>query len=122
MHNGDGGIGVDFDIEIGLLDLDVGRTAVVRPRGEIDIVVHEAFTAALTAACAACPRVVVDLTGASFIDASGLRAIAAARRMQGPDGEMIVRSPRPLFRRLFTITGLDRLVDLDDAPLSGELR
>jgi anti-anti-sigma factor len=38
--------------------------------------------------------------------------VAAAKRQRATGGEVVVRSPQPRIRRVFELTGLDRVFDL----------
>jgi anti-anti-sigma factor len=58
--------------------------------------------------------VTVDLSGVTFIDASGLRAlIAAQRHIERREGRLTLRGVKPFTRRLFEMTDLDRLVSVN---------
>jgi anti-sigma B factor antagonist len=55
-------------------------------------------------------RVVVDLTGAVFIDSAGLGVLmAAAKRQRALGGQVRIVTPNPHIRRIFELTLLDRL-------------
>jgi anti-sigma B factor antagonist len=59
--------------------------------------------------------IVVDFTQVRFCDASGLGALVAAHnRLRERGGELRVAGPRPPQRRLFGITGLDRVIKVHD--------
>ena len=64
-------------------------------------------------------RVVLDVSDLSFIDASGVRAVAQARaRLRRRGAEVIVRHPQPPVRRAFGLCGFeDRLEPSDEATL-----
>ncbi|SNS33619.1 anti-anti-sigma factor [Geodermatophilus saharensis] len=87
------------------LDLPAGRILL---SGELD----RATCGHLDAACAllaraAAPAWVLDLAGLSFCDASGLRAMAAVRRVARTAGAaVIVVGARPYLRRLLPLVGL----------------
>ncbi|QXJ22283.1 STAS domain-containing protein [Actinomadura graeca] len=55
------------------------------------------------------PRVVIDLSGVTFCDASGLALLVGARRRAEPAGTtMVLAAPRPQMAKLLRITGLTR--------------
>ena len=86
--------------------------------GELDLSSAPMLRACLrTITDAGAQCVVVDVGGLRFVDASGIRAIAAeARRVRKRNGTVIVRSPRPWTRRLFDVLGATQLVTLEEAP------
>lgn len=54
------------------------------------------------------PRVAVDLSGLDFCDSAGLRCLlAASRRAQQRDGELLLLRPPGTLRMKLTITALD---------------
>ena len=92
---------------------------VVRVSGDLDLATSPRFSEALAAA-AATRHVVIDLTGCTFLDSSGVRALAQAAR-KIPEGErrVDVVAGSPGVRRVLEITGVDRMVpvhrSLEDA-------
>ena len=63
------------------------------------------------------PIVVVDLRNTTFMDSSGLRALASAHARATADGRrfVIVRGPDAV-RRVFAVTRLDSRLDFVDDP------
>ena len=87
----------------------MGDVHIVHLRGEIDLAVSDEVLATLVALPGS--TVVADLSGATFCDASALRAFVRARRevLQRGHGFRI-EGARGIVRRVFTITGLDDLL------------
>ena len=90
-----------FDVVVGL----EAQSAVVRPRGELDLATSDRLQAALDAVDASTPVIVLDLSGVSFLDASGLRVLIEAKRTLG-DRLTLLPGP-PAVQRLFALTGTD---------------
>ncbi len=87
--------------------------AFVTVTGEIDIVTVARLREELDGLAAAGLAVVADLDRVSFIDAAGLGALAGAAGLAAAHGGSLrVVCARPLTRRLFVLTGLDRPVPL----------
>jgi len=84
-------------------------THVVTVRGEIDIFTAPEFKERIMAPIADdVARVVVDLTGATFIDSSSLGVlIGAHRRLRGRGGRLMVACDHPGILKTFRVTGLD---------------
>jgi len=83
--------------------------------GEVDYGAVAGVRERLFALAATGRHLVADLDRVSFIDAAGLGALAgAARRAAAHGGSLRVVCARPLIRRLFGLTGLDR-----EVPLAG---
>lgn len=60
-------------------------------------------------------HIVIDVGGLRFVDASGIRAIAAeARRLRKTGGDVILRNPRPWTHRLFHLLGATDLVTIEE--------
>jgi anti-sigma B factor antagonist len=58
--------------------------------------------------------VIVDLTGAAFMDSAGLAALLGARRAAARSGRAFtLRNPPRLIARLLAMSGIDRLVDVE---------
>jgi anti-anti-sigma factor len=87
-----------------------GRTTVFA-RGDIDLAVGELFRSALCAAQKESVDVIVDLTGVTFIDSTGINALIGAARNAGADrNRLLVVGARPSVRRVFEISGVDMLL------------
>lgn len=90
-------------------------TAVVRPVGEIDLASVGAVTDALDAIHAdGGGPVRLDLTGVTFIDSTGLRAVIREHHRAGADGGLRVAVTRGgEVHRLMELTGLLGLLPID---------
>jgi len=101
----------NFAVEIDRLD----GCGVVRVEGELDLASAASFEDALGSAMVS-PRVVVDLDACTFVDSSGMRAIAAAARKHP---EISIVASHPSILRVLEITTLDTTVpvhaSLEDA-------
>lgn len=86
-------------------------TLVVAASGELDLYRAPELEDALAGPVSECARrLVVDLSGASFVDSTTLHLLlAAARRLDAQGGQLIVVAPDPNVRRVFQITGFDHL-------------
>jgi anti-sigma B factor antagonist len=85
----------------------VAGSLVVHVRGEFDLVTAATVWAALEQAVVSGDRLVLDLADVTFIDSSGLSVILRAFQVLGPDGSLVIRSPRSQARRLFETSGVE---------------
>jgi anti-sigma B factor antagonist len=86
---------------------------IVSVAGEVDIATVARLRERLTALAVGGLPLVADLDQVSFIDATGLGALAGAARQAAAHGvSLYVVCSRPQTRRLFRVTGLDRQVPL----------
>ena len=76
--------------------------------GELDFVNTQRFASRLESLR---PPVVLDLSGVTFLDSSGIDALVAAHRRFG--SELAVRGVPPRCWRLFELTGLDDLLGIE---------
>lgn len=85
--------------------------------GELDIagapVVATLYAEPTTAACRC---VVVDVSGLTFIDGAGLRALLAGPEARGEDFEISLRSPSRPVMRLLELSGHAGLVETAPRP------
>jgi len=93
-----------------------GNRAFVAVRGELDVVTGPSLSAAVTALTTdGLAGVVVDLEHVTFVDSKGLSALLESHRA-ATDREMTLKvvNLQPAVRRLFRVTGVDRvLMDAD---------
>jgi anti-sigma B factor antagonist len=88
-----------------------GGWAVAAPTGEVDLLTAPELRAELLAALTAySPRLVVDLSGVSFMDCRGLSALVAAwRRASDAGGTVCLVGASAYITKMLAITGLDRM-------------
>ena len=97
----------------------VGREAVLGIRGGVDLVSATELRALVEALIDdGHSSVVLDMAAVDFFGAAGLGVIAGlVRRLQPSGGEVTVRGPSAMVRRLLDITGLAEVVRVE-LPLS----
>jgi anti-sigma B factor antagonist len=100
--------GLEFAVSSRLL---TNGSWVVAASGEVDLYTAPELERALAGPLTkGAMQLVVDLTEASFVDSTVLHVLLrAARQLDGTEGELIVAAPDPNVRRVFGITGFDRL-------------
>jgi anti-anti-sigma factor len=82
-----------------------GDGAVLEVSGEVDLATVEQFRTALLDAQRS-ERVVVDLSGVTFMDSAGINALVGAYHRKLPNGELRLVGMRSNIQRVFEITGL----------------
>jgi anti-sigma B factor antagonist len=106
-----------FDLKVVRSD----RTTRLLPSGELDIASAPEFEQAIAEATAEPgAELVLDLRELTFMDSTGLRALAQTNARAGEAGFAlsIVRGPRQI-ERVLEISGLAELLPLVDAPPDG---
>jgi anti-anti-sigma factor len=100
-------------------EVDVARRAgadVATVRGELDIATAPQVAAALADASG---RVVVDLTGTTFLDSSGLRTLTALGKSDESKLSLVCPSSNRAVLLVLELSGLDTVLDryetLEDA-------
>ena len=92
---------------------DGGQT-IAHITGEIDIATCERLRDAIEPHLGPGQRVVLDLSGVSFMDSSCLNVLVQARTTLTTDGgSLILRNPSDAARRVLTATGLAELFDIE---------
>lgn len=87
--------------------------AVARLDGELDVYSSRELAAALAAVQKAAqrPLLVLDLSGLTFADSSGLGVmIAALKRTKADGGAMALAATPPFFAKVLKVTGLDGIL------------
>jgi anti-sigma B factor antagonist len=101
-------------MNLGLIASSTGAQTVLEVRGEVDVHSATQLQNRLFEIIGSGQRsVVVDLSWLSFLDSTGLGALAAARnqaQQTGAELRLVCRSERML--KLFRITGLDAVFDI----------
>lgn len=92
---------------------EAGQT-VAHVNGEIDIATCERLRDAIEPHLGPGQRVVLDLSGVSFMDSSCLRVLLQARTTLTADGgSLILRNPSDMARRLLSLSGMAELFDTE---------
>ena len=90
------------------------RSEVLQLKGEIDLHVSPSVTASLNAMIEKKPRrLVVDLSGVTYIDSAGLAAlIQAMQKVEGYGGKFMLAGLRETVRSIFEISRLDQVFQI----------
>jgi anti-anti-sigma factor len=96
------------------------ETATVLICGELDLTTMAFLTEQLTLIAPRTPRrLVFDLSRASFVDCGSARVIAGAGQLLPDRPRAVIRHARPSVRRVFELSGLDSLCELEDSLGAG---
>jgi anti-sigma B factor antagonist len=100
------------------------RSNVLPLKGEIDLHVSPSVTASLNSMIEKKPeRLVVDLSGVTYIDSAGLAAlIGAMQKVEGYGGKFLLAGLQETVRSIFEISRLDQVFQIfpdADAALVG---
>ena len=90
-----------------------GEHAILTVGGEVDIATVDSFRQALLDAQKRSRRVVVDVSGVTFMDSAGVNALVGAYHRVAADEELRLVGLRPNVRRVFEITGLLEVFKVD---------
>ena len=98
-------------MELLTLELVQGDPPVLRVDGEIDLSTSERFGAVLQEALAAHPRLVVDMAGVTFFDATGIRALLQVAESLNGDRPLQICNGAHL-ARVLQLVGLSDLTSI----------
>jgi len=91
-----------------------GVKAVVAVEGEIDMSNSDDLRSYLQRYVAAgYERIAVDMSGVSFVDSTGLRAVVMTSLDLRAVGEVTVRNPSPIVRALIDLSGLQETLPIE---------
>jgi len=84
--------------------------------GELDVSTSERLRAELLQLIGdGCRTLVIDMSDLALIDSTGLGVLVGVlKRILQHGGQLVLRSPRPAARKVFDITGLDRVFQIVD--------
>jgi anti-anti-sigma factor len=98
-------------LEVETRQADNGAS-VVAPTGRLDVAGAPALKDAIGQLVGSngAPRVVIDMTGVSFVDSTGLGSvISALKQIRSSQGELRIASPNQQVRVVLELTTLDRV-------------
>ena len=91
-----------------------GEQVSIRVKGELDMAATPALTEAIRGA-AGTPRIVLDLSGVTFLDSSAIGAlVASGRELDEGGGRLAIGQRSDIVNRVLEITGLDESSDAFD--------
>ena len=101
--------------DFAVLTVSVDGEVVVAVRGEIDMATAPQLWQCLQEAIPEVTgRLVVDLAGTTFIDSTALAVLVrACKRLRHSEGELVLRAPSKTTRKVFAISGLDRMMTIE---------
>lgn len=107
----------------GLFTRRLSGHTVIAIRGELDIATTaDLRNRILTGLKDTATPVIIDLSGVSFCDASGLALLVGTQRRARLHGVTVVlAAPRPSVRKLLRITGLDRAFTIQPTLVAAQL-
>jgi anti-anti-sigma factor len=86
-------------------------TVTVKVSGDIDLASADKVSEALSAALAVAPRVRVDLSGVTFLDSTGIRALVQGyRQAQNQGGSLHVFGAKHWVAKVLDVTGVGPLL------------
>ena len=92
------------------------RAYVVAVTGELDLYTTPRLTAELEAIAPDGPDVVVDLSGVTFIDSTGLGSLLlGVRRLRETNGSMALVCANESTKKLLSLVGVDRVLPVFDS-------
>ena len=88
--------------------------------GEVDLAASREVHEGLVSLLAPGATVTVELSAVTFIDSSGLDALLRAHRhAESNDARLVLRAPSARVHRLFELTGIATMFEIDGAPERG---
>ena len=85
--------------------------------GEIDLATASTFGAAIDHGIQQAGKVVLDFTGVTFMDSSGLNVLVAAAGQDGATDSVVIRNEPLSVHRLLAITGLHEVIRIEGEPI-----
>lgn len=80
-------------------------------RGEIDLLSVETIRDAIEPHLGPQQAIVIDLSGVEFVDSSLVKVLAHARTRVTAEGNLIIRNPSRVARRILTLLEVESIVD-----------
>jgi anti-sigma B factor antagonist len=116
-YNGPAPAVPQFDID----ERAVGRRVVLSVSGEVDISTCAELRAAIESAGSRAFEVLLDLSDTTFMDSTGLHTMLRAQAGLADDNvRLALVCPAGPVLRLLTLTGLDRMFEIDPSRSAAE--
>jgi anti-sigma B factor antagonist len=110
---------VNFKMDTRILETEV---PIVELEGEVDVYTAPQLKQQMISLLeSGAKELVVDLTKVDYLDSTALGVlIGGLKRMREVDGNMVLVCPSPRIRRVFEITGLDKIFDIYNSEIEAQ--
>ena len=85
--------------------------------GEVDLATAGSFRAAIDQGIQQAGKVVLDFSGVTFMDSSGLNVLVAVTAPGRATDSVLIRNAPRSIHRLLSITGLDDVIRIEGEPI-----
>jgi anti-sigma B factor antagonist len=99
---------------------EMGKTNMVCIKGEIDIYSIEKFRDTIEKIIKTqAPEIILDCSELSYMDSTGMGVLIELRNKTKEMGQKIIMmNPRPNIKKLLTLTGVDKIIEVIDSPVN----
>ena len=99
---------------------EMGKTNMVFIKGEIDIYSIEKFRETIENQIKTqVPEIILDCSELSYMDSTGMGVLIELRNKTKEMGQKIIMmNPRPNIKKLLTLTGVDKIIEVIDRPVN----
>ncbi len=91
-----------------------GEDLTVFLSGRLDTVTAETFEQELTDSLDGVKGLVIDCTKLDYVASAGLRVFLMAQKRMNKQGRMVVRGVTPMVAEVFSMTGFDDLLQIEE--------
>ena len=100
--------------------IEVSKTNMVSIRGEIDIYSIEKFREIIEEKIRTqAPEIILDCSELSYMDSTGMGVLIELRNKTKEMGQKIIMiNPRPNIKKLLSLTGVDKIIEIVDNPVN----
>ncbi|MBC3899173.1 MULTISPECIES: STAS domain-containing protein [Acetobacterium] len=98
--------------------IETGKTSMVSIKGEIDIYSIEKFRASIEKEIMTqATQIILDCSELSYMDSTGMGVLIELRNKSKEMGQRIIMmNPRPNIKKLLSLTGVDKIIEIVDNP------
>lgn len=96
------------------------KTSMVSIKGEIDIYSIEKFREIIEEKIRTqAPEIILDCSELSYMDSTGMGVLIELRNKTKEMGQKIIMiNPRPNIKKLLSLTGVDKIIEIVDNPVN----
>lgn len=98
--------------------IGMGKTSMVSIKGEIDIYSIENFRTSIEKEIQTqATQIILDCSELSYMDSTGMSVLIELRNKTKEMGQKIIMmNPRPNIKKLLSLTGVDKIIEIVDNP------